>query len=114
MSTGEDIVTSTSGTTEHGTTEHGTTTHAADASALPLIEVHLFAAAAAEYGADRESVRADTLQGVLDALLAGASPEAARVIDRSSLLVNAVACTDRDRTLADGDRVDVLPPFAGG
>ncbi|MGO3506052.1 MAG: MoaD/ThiS family protein [Brachybacterium tyrofermentans] len=36
------------------------------------------------------------------------------MVDRSSILVNAVACTDRDQELRDGDRLDVLPPFAGG
>lgn len=80
----------------------------------PLIAVRLFAGAAAEYGADIASVRAGTLQDLIDALTEGASAEAARVIGRSSFLVDAVACTDRDRVLTEGTRVDVLPPFAGG
>jgi sulfur-carrier protein len=82
--------------------------------AAPHVTVRLFAGAAATFGADTAAVRASSLQQVVDALLEGASAEAARVIDRSSYLVNAVACTDRTRSLADGDRVDVLPPFAGG
>ena len=44
----------------------------------------------------------------------GAPADATTAIERSSLLVNAVACTDHSRVLADGDRIDVLPPFAGG
>lgn len=80
----------------------------------PAITVHLFAGAAAAVGADIATVRGATLQQALDELLRDAGDEAARVVDRSSFLVNAVACTDRDRALADGDRVDVLPPFAGG
>ncbi|WP_422116818.1 MoaD/ThiS family protein [Brachybacterium sp. UNK5269] len=80
----------------------------------PAISVHLFAGAAAAFGADTATVHGATLQQALDELLRGASDEAARVVDRSSFLINAVACTDRDRALADGDRVDVLPPFAGG
>ena len=39
----------------------------------------------------------------------------ARVIGVSSFLVNAVSApADSLTPLADGDRVDVLPPFAGG
>lgn len=87
---------------------------AADSAPAPRIAVRLFAGAAAEYGADATTVQAVTVQDAVDALLAGASAEAARVIDRSSFLVNAVACTDRGQVLADGDRMDVLPPFAGG
>ena len=80
----------------------------------PRIAVRLFAGAAAEFGADATTVQAATEQDAVDTLLAGASAEAARVIDRSSFLINAVACPDRTRALADGDRMDVLPPFAGG
>ena len=82
--------------------------------AAPRIAVRLFAGAAAEYGADAVSLQANTLQEAIDALQADASPPAARVIGRSSFLLNAVACTDRGQRLAEGDRLDVLPPFAGG
>jgi len=83
-------------------------------ASVPQISVRLFAGAAAAYGADHVQVRARTLQGAVEALRSGASADAVQVIERSSLLLNAVACTDRDRVLVDGDRVDVLPPFAGG
>lgn len=96
------------GTTPADTNPVDTTT------AAPRIAVRLFAGAAAEYGADAATVQAATLQEAIDALLVGASPSAARVIDRSSFLLNSVACTDRARDLAEGDRLDVLPPFAGG
>ena len=85
-----------------------------EAGTAPRIAVRLFAGAAAEYGADAATVRAHTLQGAIDALTAGASASAAQVIGRSSVLLNAVACTDPERILAEGDRLDVLPPFAGG
>ncbi len=82
--------------------------------AAPEIAVRLFAGAAAEFGADEATVRARTVGELVQVLIAGASPEAARVIGRSSLLVDGVACTDHARALAPGTRVDVLPPFAGG
>lgn len=98
-----------------GNTERPTGGHSgAPLDPAPRIAVRLFAGAAAEFGADATTVQAATVQDAVDALLAGASAEAARVIDRSSVLINAVACTDRTRALADGDRMDVLPPFAGG
>ena len=87
---------------------------AATETTVPEIAVRLFAGAAAEFGADDATVRARTVGELVEALTAGASPEAARVIGRSSLLVDGVACTDLGRVLAPGSRVDVLPPFAGG
>ena len=36
------------------------------------------------------------------------------VFRRCSFLVNGVAVTDHARTLAADDRIDVMPPFAGG
>lgn len=90
-----------------------TDTAAADTT-VPEIAVRLFAGAAAEFGADEATVRARTVGDLVQALTAGASPEATRVIGRSSLLVDGVACTDHDRALGRGTRVDVLPPFAGG
>ncbi len=87
---------------------------AATGTSAPEIAVRLFAGAAAEFGADAATVRARTVGELVEALTAGASPGAARVIGRSSLLVDGVACTDLGRVLAPGSRVDVLPPFAGG
>ncbi|GAA3700481.1 hypothetical protein GCM10022377_12160 [Zhihengliuella alba] len=42
------------------------------------------------------------------------TPSLARVISRSSFLVNEVSVRDRGHPLGDEDVVDVLPPFAGG
>lgn len=80
----------------------------------PAVTVHLFAGAAAEYGADLTTVRGATLQQVIEGLLDGVPDRARQVIGRCSFLVNSVACRDTGRALAEGDRVDVLPPFAGG
>ena len=84
------------------------------AAGAPELHVRLFAAAAAEYGADAVRVRARTLGEALDQLSADGGERAATVIGRCSLLLNGVASTDRSRALADGDQLDVLPPFAGG
>lgn len=80
----------------------------------PRLRVHLFAAAAAALDADEREIEAGTVAQALEVLCADTSEEARRIVARSSILVNAVACTDHDQQLADGDRLDVLPPFAGG
>lgn len=72
-----------------------------------MVELHFFAAAREAVGMSTSSVSAGTLAGVL----AGFSSP---VIARCSFLVNGVATTDHTVELVDGDRVDVLPPFAGG
>lgn len=78
------------------------------------VTVRLFAGAAAALGTRETTVEATTVRGALEALLAGASAEARTVVERSSLLVNAVSCRDQSTALRAGDRLDVLPPFAGG
>lgn len=85
-----------------------------DPSARPTVQIHLFAAAAAALGTDRTDVEAATVAEAITALGERTDDEGRRVLARSSVLVNAVACPDHTRALADGDRVDVLPPFAGG
>ncbi|MDO5663331.1 MAG: MoaD/ThiS family protein, partial [Brachybacterium sp.] len=79
------------------------------AELAPLIEVRLFAAAAAALGGDRMSVPAGTVRELLASLAEHTDDEGARVLERSSLLVNAVASRDRDQELGPGDQVDVLP-----
>jgi sulfur-carrier protein len=72
-----------------------------------MVELRFFAAARDAAGASTISVEGGTLGAVLGQF---DSP----VIARCSLLVNGVAVTDPSVVLADGDTVDVLPPFAGG
>ncbi len=81
---------------------------------VPLIEVRLFAAAAAALGTDLTEAPGRTVAEVITALSARTDADGARVLGRSSVLVNAVACRDHDRRVFPGDRLDVLPPFAGG
>ncbi|MDP5227838.1 MULTISPECIES: MoaD/ThiS family protein [Arthrobacter] len=86
--------------------------------------VRYFAAARAAAGAEEErfddSAASLTLAGLLETLTAQprdvepSAPELARVLSRSSFLVNGVAAKDREKPLSPGDTVDVLPPFAGG
>lgn len=86
-------------------------------AAVIAVELHYFAAAAEAAGRTEERLELPdgaTLAGLRE-LLASRALEMARVIGVSSFLVNAVSApADSLMPLADGDRVDVLPPFAGG
>lgn len=77
------------------------------------VMVHLFAAARSAAGADVLFVGAGTLGQVL-ASCEGQAAGLADVLPRCSYLVNGMAVTDEAARLLPGDRLDVLPPFAGG
>lgn len=115
----------------------------ASATAL-RVTLRFFAAARAAVGRDTVEVDlpagstiADALAAVAGQLAAPSSPDTAvvpapalappavstsadavahaeAVFRRCSFLVNGVAVTDHARTLAADDRIDVMPPFAGG
>lgn len=85
-----------------------------DETTAPMIPVRLFAAAAAAIGEEEVAVPARTVAEAIAVLGERTDDEGRRVLARSSVLVNAVATTDREHELGHGDRVDVLPPFAGG
>ncbi len=81
------------------------------------VELRYFAAAAEAAGRAEERLElpAGTTLAALREQLAGRGLEMARVIGVSSCLVNALSTpADSLTPLADGDRIDVLPPFAGG
>ena len=81
------------------------------------VELRYFAAAAEAAGRTKERLElpAGTTLAALRERLAGRGLEMARIIGVSSYLVNALSTpADSLAPLADGDRVDVLPPFAGG
>jgi molybdopterin synthase sulfur carrier subunit len=115
----------------------------ADASATALrVTLRFFAAARAAVGRDTAEVDlpagstiANALAAVAGRVAAPSSPvadaapapapaatstdaiavtHAEAVFRRCSFLVNGVAVTDHAHTLAADDRIDVMPPFAGG
>jgi molybdopterin synthase sulfur carrier subunit len=72
-----------------------------------MVTLRFFAAARAAVGSPTLEVAPGAIGEVIGEF---ASP----VLDRCSLLVNGIAATDPSQRLADGDVVDLLPPFAGG
>jgi sulfur-carrier protein len=75
--------------------------------------VRYFAAAADAAGREEESLPAVSTVGELKSVLVERyGPAMARVLASGSFLVDGVVSRDDARHL--GDRVDVLPPFAGG
>jgi molybdopterin converting factor small subunit len=86
---------------------------------MPKVTIRYWAAAKEAAGVAEETVDAATLQGALDAAVAGRQPDNRLrvVIARSSFLVNADPAGHAAResiALSDGAVVEVLPPFAGG
>lgn len=88
-----------------------------------VITLRYYAAASAAAGVESETLEVPdgaTLALALEAARAvvrSPSPDApplADVLRRCSYLVNEVAAKDHQRRLAEGDLVDILPPFAGG
>ena len=80
---------------------------------MTVVTVRYFAAAAEAAGTTEESLPAVPTVGELRAVLSRKYGAAmTRVLAQGSFLVDGVVSRDDSRTL--GDRVDVLPPFAGG
>jgi molybdopterin converting factor small subunit len=79
--------------------------------------IRYWAAAREAAGVGEEPYDARTLADALEAAGARRGPEFARVVRRSSFLVDGEPVGTRDRagiTLPDGGTIEVLPPFAGG
>lgn len=70
-----------------------------------------FAAAAEAAGREEETLTAETVGELREALL-GRHPALDPVLAKGSFLVDGVVTRDPARAL--GARVDVLPPFSGG
>jgi molybdopterin synthase sulfur carrier subunit len=86
----------------------------ADAGTTSGILVRYFAAAAEASGLEEERIAlADgTLGGLRQELLARYGEPMERVLRSGSFLLDGVVSRDPGKAL--GERVDVLPPFAGG
>jgi sulfur-carrier protein len=86
-------------------------------TATTTVTIRYFAAARAAAGVETEPLELPDGATVHDAIAAirhrhGA--ELARVLDRSSFLLDEVAVRDRSAVVPAGSLLDVLPPFAGG
>jgi sulfur-carrier protein len=79
---------------------------------MAQVTVRYWAGAREAAGRDEEDLRADRL-GDLVRQLADRAPALAQVLSVSSLLVDGLVSAP-SRLLADGEVVEVLPPFAGG
>jgi sulfur-carrier protein len=79
--------------------------------------IRYWAAAKAAAGTAEEGFTAGTLAEALDGARLRHPGELARVLERSSFLVDGAPVGTREHgtvRLADGATVEVLPPFAGG
>lgn len=76
------------------------------------VQVRYFAAAAEAAGREEEQLAAGTVAELKAALVAAYGTPMQRVLASGSFLVDGVVSRDDAVTL--GERVDVLPPFAGG
>ena len=81
--------------------------------------VRYFGAAQAAAGVPEERLDLDGVAlaevlGEIRALYPDGDPSMARVLERSSFLLNEVALRDRSEPIGRDDVLDVLPPFAGG
>lgn len=75
--------------------------------------IRYWAAARAAAGTAEESYTGSTLGDVVDAVAAAHGPQLARVLASCSFLVQGLRAGPAAQ-LADGDVIEVLPPFAGG
>ncbi|MBG6239908.1 molybdopterin converting factor small subunit [Mycetocola sp. CAN_C7] len=84
------------------------------------IGVRYFAGAAAGVGRTEERRRyaapisIDSVLGDVERSSESGDDRLGTVLGRCSFIVNGLTTRDRSVLLADGDQLDVLPPFAGG
>ncbi|MCS3442710.1 MoaD/ThiS family protein [Microbacterium phyllosphaerae] len=76
------------------------------------VRVRYFAAAAEAAGVDAEERGESSLEELRAAVVAE-HPALADILPRCAVMVDGVR-SDDDRSLADAQLIDVLPPFAGG
>lgn len=81
---------------------------------MAVVQVRYYGGAAAAAGTATESVTATDLTQLLRAIAAGHAGRLDRVLAVASVLVDGVVARDSTQALHDGQKVDILPPFAGG
>lgn len=79
---------------------------------MARVTVRYWAGARGAAGVDQEPIDAASTGGLVD-VLSMRDEGLARVVGLSSLLVDGLVVRN-DTALADGQVVEVLPPFAGG
>ena len=104
----------------NGSTSAEATSAEAPAGTL-AVRVRYFAGARAAAGVAEETLQLAVPAGgsrsvdeVLAAAVSTRGERLARVIAASSFLLDGTAVRDRGTAVADGQELDVLPPFAGG
>lgn len=75
--------------------------------------VRYWAGARAAAGVAEERISGESIQDLLDEVLAR-HPQVAPVIARCSFLLDGVAVHERTTAVAADSTLEVLPPFAGG
>ena len=95
--------------------ELGTVREPESATATATVTVRYWAGARQAAGVESDTVTAGTVGQALDAVVA-ARPALAPVLALSSVLVDGEAgsAQERDREIAPGAVIEILPPFAGG
>lgn len=81
------------------------------------VRIRYFAAARAAAGVDSEFLTLTgprTVRGALRAAVDLHGPSLGQVLRRCSYLLDEIAVHGEESFVADGDVLDVLPPFAGG
>ncbi len=86
---------------------------------MAKVTVHYWAAAKNAAGIGEENVEASTLADLVEQIERRHAdrPRFSDVIDMCSVLIGETPVGDRDHstvTLAEGDTIEFLPPFAGG
>lgn len=79
---------------------------------MATILIRYWAGAKAAAGVESETIVAADVESAIREV--AARVELARVIERSSLLLDGVVVHDQTMPLIDGQVLEVLPPFAGG